>query len=223
MSRMEGLPSSPASLCFLSSSSSPRCHRSSSWCGATTPTGSTPGTSPSATSTPLGVKQEGILINGQFPGPQIDAVTNDNIIVNVFNNLPVPFLLSCTAFLQHLQLEIDYSLNQARSIRWNLTASGPRPNPQGSYHYGLVNTTRTIRLANSRATVNGKLRYAVNSVSFIPADTPLKVADFYNIQGVFTLGSMPDNPSGGGAYLQTSVMAANMRELGPIGFIDSSG
>ncbi|GJM97677.1 hypothetical protein PR202_ga14619 [Eleusine coracana subsp. coracana] len=43
---------------------------------------------------PLGVKQEGILINGQFPGPQIDAVTNDNIIVNVFNNLPVPFLLS---------------------------------------------------------------------------------------------------------------------------------
>jgi len=37
---------------------------------------------------------QGILINGQFPGPQIDAVTNDNIIVNVFNNLPVPFLLS---------------------------------------------------------------------------------------------------------------------------------
>jgi len=96
--------------------------------------------------------------------------------------------------------------------RWNLTASGPRPNPQGSYHYGLVNTTRTIRLANSRATINGKLRYAVNSISFIPADTPLKVADFYNISGVFTLGSMPDNPTGGGAYLQTSVMAANMRE-----------
>ncbi|PAN22779.1 hypothetical protein PAHAL_4G044400 [Panicum hallii] len=108
--------------------------------------------------------------------------------------------------------EIDFSLNQARSIRWNLTASGPRPNPQGSYHYGLVNTTRTIRLANSRATINGKLRYAVNSISFIPADTPLKVADFYNISGVFTLGSMPDNPTVGGAYLQTSVMAANMRE-----------
>ena len=96
--------------------------------------------------------------------------------------------------------------------RWNLTASGPRPNPQGSYHYGLVNTTRTIRFANSRATINGKLRYAVNSISFIPADTPLKVADFYKIPGVFMLGSMPDNPTGGGAYLQTSVMAANMRD-----------
>jgi Multicopper oxidase len=102
-----------------------------------------------------------------------------------------------------------------------LTASGPRPNPQGSYHYGLVNTTRTIRLANSQATINGKLRYAVNSISFIPADTPLKLADFYNIPGVFTLGSMPDNPTNGDAYLQTSVMAANMREYVEIVFENS--
>lgn len=56
--------------------------------------------------------------------------------------------------------------------RRNLTASGPRPNPQGSYHYGLINTTRTIRLANSAPIINGKQRYAVNGVSFIPADTP---------------------------------------------------
>ncbi|KAG6528950.1 L-ascorbate oxidase homolog [Zingiber officinale] len=109
-------------------------------------------------------------------------------------------------------IEIDWSLNQARSIRWNLTASGPRPNPQGSYHYGLVNTTRTIRLANSAPVINGKQRYAVNSVSFIPADTPLKVADFYNIQGVFTLGSIQDNPTYGPGYLQTSVMVSNMRD-----------
>jgi hypothetical protein len=52
----------------------------------------------------------------------------------------------------------------------------------------------------------------VNGISFVPADTPIKVADFYSIPGVFTLGSMPDNPTGGGAYLQTSVMAANMRD-----------
>lgn len=110
-------------------------------------------------------------------------------------------------------VEIDWSLNQARSIRQNLTASGPRPNPQGSYHYGLVNTTRTIRVANSAPVIDGKQRYAVNSVSFIPADTPLKLADYYNIQGVFSLGSMPDNPSGSGGYLQTSVMAADFRSF----------
>ncbi|CAL9103916.1 unnamed protein product [Musa textilis] len=116
-------------------------------------------------------------------------------------------------------IQIDWSLNQARSIRWNLTASGPRPNPQGSYHYGLVNTTRTIRLANSAPFIDGKQRYAVNSVSFVPADTPLKVADFYKIPGVFSLGSIPDNPTfGGGGYLQTSVMAANFRDYVEIVF-----
>ncbi|WOL10413.1 hypothetical protein Cni_G19168 [Canna indica] len=115
-------------------------------------------------------------------------------------------------------IQIDWSFNQARSIRWNLTASGPRPNPQGSYHYGLVNTTRTIRLASSAPVINGKQRYAVNSVSFIPADTPLKVADFYKISGVFSLGSIPDSPTFGGGYLQTSVMAANFRDYVEIVF-----
>ena len=37
---------------------------------------------------------QGILINGQFPGPQINSVTNDNIVVNVFNNLDQSFLIT---------------------------------------------------------------------------------------------------------------------------------
>nr|CAD1835199.1 unnamed protein product [Ananas comosus var. bracteatus] len=78
--------------------------------------------------------------------------------------------------------------------RTNLTASGPRPNPQGSYHYGSINVTRTIRIANSKSTVNGKERYAVNGVSFVDADTPLKLADYFNISGVFRVGSIPDAP-----------------------------
>ncbi|KAK9271408.1 hypothetical protein L1049_026998 [Liquidambar formosana] len=115
-------------------------------------------------------------------------------------------------------IQVDWSLNQARSIRTNLTASGPRPNPQGSYHYGLINTTRTIRLANSAGQVNGKQRYAVNSVSFIPADTPLKLADYFNIEGVFRVGSISNNPYGGGIYLDTSVMGADFRAFVEIVF-----
>ncbi|KAL5984105.1 hypothetical protein ACLOJK_018207 [Asimina triloba] len=46
---------------------------------------------------PLGVRQQGILINGQFPGPDIFSVTNDNLIVNVYNSLPEPFLISWLA------------------------------------------------------------------------------------------------------------------------------
>ncbi|GMN61757.1 hypothetical protein TIFTF001_030840 [Ficus carica] len=108
-------------------------------------------------------------------------------------------------------IQVDWSLEQSRSLRRNLTASGPRPNPQGSYHYGLINVTRTIRLANSAPIIDGKQRYAVNSVSFIPADTPLKLADYFKISRVFSLGSIPDNPTGGGGYLQTAIMAADFR------------
>ncbi|XP_027170980.1 L-ascorbate oxidase homolog [Coffea eugenioides] len=118
-------------------------------------------------------------------------------------------------------IEVNWSLNQARSLRRNLTASGPRPNPQGSYHYGLINTTRTIRLANSAPIINGKQRYAVNSVSFIPADTPVKLADYFNIPGVFGQSNIPQNPTGGGAYLQTSVMAAEYRGYAEIVFENS--
>ncbi|KAG2698224.1 hypothetical protein I3760_07G140400 [Carya illinoinensis] len=115
-------------------------------------------------------------------------------------------------------IQIDWSLNQARSIRTNLTASGPRPNPQGSYHYGLINTTKTIRLQSSAGQVGGKQRYAVNSVSFIPADTPLKLADYFKIGGVFRVGSISDNPTGGGIYLDTSVLGLDYRAFVEIVF-----
>ncbi|XWS40244.1 hypothetical protein CRYUN_Cryun18bG0123700 [Craigia yunnanensis] len=114
--------------------------------------------------------------------------------------------------------QIDWSLNQARSIRTNLTASGPRPNPQGSYHYGLINITRTIKIVSSAAQVNGKQRYAVNSVSFVPADTPLKLADYFKIEGVFRVGSISDNPTGKSMYLDTSVMGADFRAFVEIVF-----
>ncbi|KAE8645741.1 L-ascorbate oxidase homolog [Cucumis sativus] len=114
--------------------------------------------------------------------------------------------------------QIDWSLEQARSLRRNLTANGPRPNPQGSYHYRLINVTRTIRLHSTAPIINGKQRYAVNSVSFIPADTPLKLADYFKISGVFSLGSIPDYPTGGDAYLQTSVMNADFRGYAEVVF-----
>ena len=75
----------------------------------------------------------------------------------------------------------------------------------------MINTTRTIRLASSAGRVNGKQRYAVNSVSFVPADTPLKLADFFNIPGVYRVNSISSAPTGGGIYLDTSVLQADYR------------
>ncbi|KAK9666720.1 hypothetical protein RND81_14G206200 [Saponaria officinalis] len=114
--------------------------------------------------------------------------------------------------------EIGWSLSQARSIRTNLTASGPRPNPQGSYHYGEIPLDRTIILGSSAAQVNGKQRYAVNSVSFIPSDTPLKLADYFDIKGVFKVDSVPDHPNGKSMYLDTGVLGADYRHFVEIVF-----
>lgn len=70
-----------------------------------------------------------------------------------------------------------------------------RPNPQGSYHYGLINVSRTIVLEGKRAMADGKTRYAINGVSFVYPDTPLKLADYFNISGVFESGTIPETPT----------------------------
>ncbi|CAK9312338.1 unnamed protein product [Citrullus colocynthis] len=74
-----------------------------------------------------------------------------------------------------------WSLNQFRTFRWNLTASAARPNPQGSYHYGSINITRTIKIVNSATKVDGKLRYAINGVSHVDTETPLKLAEYFEV------------------------------------------
>lgn len=46
------------------------------------------------TISPLGVPQKAILINDKFPGPNLNTTTNNNIVINVFNNLEEPFLFT---------------------------------------------------------------------------------------------------------------------------------
>jgi len=88
---------------------------------------------------------------------------------------------------------VAWSINQFRSFRWNLTASAARPNPQGSYHYGKINITRTLRLANSRYQVNGKLRFGINGVSHVDGPTPLKLAEYFGVANkVFQYNKVKD-------------------------------
>ncbi|PKI65594.1 L-ascorbate oxidase homolog [Punica granatum] len=105
-----------------------------------------------------------------------------------------------------------WSLNQFRTFRWNLTASAARPNPQGSYHYGQINITRTIKLINSAGKVNGKLRYAINGVSHTEPDTPLKLAEYYEVPNkVFKYDIIPDSPPQTiGAKITTEPNVANL-------------
>ncbi|XP_057954147.1 L-ascorbate oxidase homolog [Malania oleifera] len=88
-----------------------------------------------------------------------------------------------------------WSLNQFRSFRWNLSASAARPNPQGSYHYGAINISRTIKLVNSVGAVDGKLRYAINGVSHTDPPTPLKLAEYFGVaEKVFKYNLIGDEP-----------------------------
>ncbi|GAB2231673.1 hypothetical protein Drorol1_Dr00010684 [Drosera rotundifolia] len=117
--------------------------------------------------------------------------------------------------------QIDWSMRQARTIRWNLTANAARPNPQGSFHYGAIAANRTLILGNSATNINGKLRYAVNSVSYFNPDTPLKLADYFNITGVFNLSTITDKPMPQPAILGTSVINMSLHEFTEIIFQNS--
>ncbi|GAB2218453.1 hypothetical protein Drorol1_Dr00001676 [Drosera rotundifolia] len=114
-----------------------------------------------------------------------------------------------------------WSLNQFRSFRWNLTASAARPNPQGSFHYGKINITRTIRLANTAGTVDGKLRYAINGVSHVDPETPLKLAEYYGVADkVFKYDTIGDEPP---ANIDTSdkiTLAPNVLNATFRGFVE---
>ncbi|OAY35375.1 L-ascorbate oxidase homolog [Manihot esculenta] len=113
---------------------------------------------------------------------------------------------------------IHWSMKQARTIRLNLTANAARPNPQGSFHYGTIQVVRTLILANTEAKIGGKLRYAVNSISYVDPATPLKLADWFNIPGVFTLNSIKDSPTNAAATLGTSVVGATLHDFYEIVF-----
>lgn len=99
-----------------------------------------------------------------------------------------------------------------------MTANAARPNPQGSYHYGTIPIVRTLVLANSAATIKGKSRYAINKVSYKDPGTPLKLADYFNISGVFKLNTIKDTSPPGPAVIGTSVVGITLHDFVEIVF-----
>lgn len=73
-------------------------------------------------------------------------------------------------------------------------------------------------LANSAATIKGKPRYAINKVSYKNPSTPLKLADYYNISGVFKLNTIKDTSPPGPAVIGTSVVGIEFHDFVEIVF-----
>lgn len=81
-----------------------------------------------------------------------------------------------------------FSMNQARSVRWNVSAGAARPNPQGSFRYGQITVTDVyVILSRPVELVEGKWRTTLNGISYIAPPTPLNLAQQFKIPGVFKL------------------------------------
>ncbi|KAL8193155.1 hypothetical protein R6Q57_027059 [Mikania cordata] len=92
--------------------------------------------------------------------------------------------------------DVNFSVNQAKSIRWNLTAGAARPNPQGTFNVSNVTLSQTFILQGSLAEINRVVRYTVNNVSYHVPNTALKLADYYqNGTGTYQLDAYPANSS----------------------------
>ncbi|KAL0418086.1 UNVERIFIED_CONTAM: L-ascorbate oxidase [Sesamum radiatum] len=123
-------------------------------------------------------------------------VEGSHTVQNVYDSLDLHVGQCMSVLVTADQNPKDYYF--VASSRWNLTASAARPNPQGSYKYGKINITRTIKLVNTRSSSNGKLRFGINGVSHVDAETPLKLAEYYGVADkVFTYNLMKDEPQEG--------------------------
>ncbi|QCD95427.1 L-ascorbate oxidase [Vigna unguiculata] len=107
------------------------------------------------------------------------------------------------------------SMNQARSVRQNTSASGARPNPQGSFRYGSINITDTYVLkVTSLVPINGKNRAAINGISFLKPDLPFRLADQHQLRGIYKL-DFPSKPMNRTPKIDRSIINATYK-----GFIE---
>ncbi|XP_059660022.1 monocopper oxidase-like protein SKU5 isoform X1 [Cornus florida] len=104
-----------------------------------------------------------------------------------------------------------FSMNQARSIRWNVSAGAARPNPQGSFRYGDITVTEVYVILNRPAElIDGKWRTTLNGISYFTPSTPLKLAQQFNIPGVYKL-DFPNRLMNERAKVDTSIINGTYR------------
>eukprot|EP01018_Ginkgo_biloba_P012418 Gb_27971 [translate_table: standard] len=116
----------------------------------------------------------------------------------------------------------NFSINQAKSIKWNMTVGAARPNRQGAFNVTNVTIAQTFVFQNTVADINGTLRYTINNVSYLTPVTPLKLADYYNKgSGLYMLDNFPFNVTSQNAVMETSVISGKHKGWAEIVFINN--
>lgn len=108
-------------------------------------------------------------------------------------------------------IRINYQNHVYFIYRMNNTASGARPNPQGSFHYGSINVTDTYMLRSVEPMmIDGKIRASFNGISFGNLDTPVRLADDHHVKGVYKL-DFPKIPLNGPPRVGRSIINATYK------------
>ncbi|KAE8673082.1 Monocopper oxidase-like protein SKS1 [Hibiscus syriacus] len=85
-----------------------------------------------------------------------------------------------------------FSMNQARLIRWKVSAGAAHPNPQGSFKYGEITVTDVYVILNRPAEhIDGKRHTTLNGISYLPLSTPFKLAQQFKIPGMVFHALLP--------------------------------
>ncbi|KAL5225579.1 hypothetical protein ABZP36_012218 [Zizania latifolia] len=110
------------------------------------------------------------------------------------------------------QFDKTFSMNQARSVRWNLSSGAARPNPQGSFRYSSINVTQAYLLRSTAPVeINGRRRATLNGLSYSPPETPLRLADAYGVKGVYSLDFPERPPQGAPPKMSRSIINGTYR------------
>ncbi|GLJ55779.1 hypothetical protein SUGI_1197750 [Cryptomeria japonica] len=106
----------------------------------------------------------------------------------------------------------NFSINQAKSIKWNMTTGAARPNPQGTFNVTNVTINETLILHHGVANIDGSRRYTVNNISYLTPAIPLKLADYsFNGTGVYVVDDFPLTTISPVAEMKTSVISGNQK------------
>lgn len=109
------------------------------------------------------------------------------------------------------ELDTYFSMSQARSIRWNVSAGAARPNPQGSFRYGDITVTDVYVLHHRPPElIGGRWGTTLNGISYFAPSTPLKLAQQFNIPGVFKM-DFPNRMMNRPPKFDTSVINGSYR------------
>nr|CAB3466684.1 unnamed protein product [Digitaria exilis] len=132
------------------------------------------------TASPLGVPQQVIAINKQFPGPVMNVTTNYNVVVNVLNSLDEPLLITWDGIQHRKNCWQDGVLGTTCPIPpgWNWTYNFQVKDQIGSFFYFPSLGMQRAAGGFGGITVNNR------AVISVPFDTPdgditLFIGDWY--------------------------------------------